>query len=265
MQFYLHTKPCFPAQLTCLVLLLSLIPIFSVSVAAKENIQFSNADYAQLERDYVSAAFGGGYAQVTKFNNVTPLTRSFECQSTVPEKCLATVSLFRNSVPQTEFFRIAMTEGQTDLRLILAEKQRLLGLREELRGRFPNAIFDNSSADCQLYISIVGAVITSAVTVISVDAEPMRAQTCHFVSLYRSLGLSLNDGKSFSDLWGDESDSGLRPTSRDFEELKYRGSVLLLIHACKRLQLGMTRQEVEIELNPDSVCFNQLKNLSDGP
>jgi hypothetical protein len=243
------------------------------SAEAEEGTPFPKFDYVQLERDYVKAAFGGKYVQLTKFNSVTPLTRSFRCDTIDHEKCMATISLFDYSVSESDLLRVKKIKGKGDLRLVLADKGRLRDWRTKLgllyqNGTTPNqnqnSVIDNSSADCQLYVWVAGSVITSAVIVISVDAEPLRAQTCFIANFARSLGLSLNDGRSFADAWGDESSPKSGLTSDYYEELKYRVNVMLLIHACKKLRLGMTKMEVELELTPESECLKGLKELSDG-
>ena len=235
-----------------------------VSAEAENGKPFTKADYDQFETDYIAAAFGGDYVQLTKFNSVTPLNLSIDCDASVRERCLATLSLFKYSVSQSELLRVIVTKTQGEIHLVMADKDRLPALRAEFEKLFHKGTFDSSSADCQLYVSMAGAVITNAVIVISVDTEPLRAQTCFVVNFARSLGLALNDGKSFADAWGSESDPKTGFTSDDYEELKYRINVLLLVHACKRLRPGMTKREVEHELNLDSECLKRLEIISNG-
>jgi hypothetical protein len=190
---------------------------------------------------------------------VTPLTSSFECASSVPEKCLATVSLFKDSVSGSDHLWVERTKGKSDLRLILADKDRLVDLRAKYEELYRGGTIENTSAECQLYVWVAGAVIVRAVTIVSVDAEPLHAQTCFIVNFARSLGLSLNDEKTFADAWGGDGNPKSELTSALYENLKYRIKDLLLIHACKGLRLGMTKREVELELTPESECLKGLR------
>lgn len=250
---------CYRSQIYSFVVLAAFVLVSAHLTWADDVTPFSKSDFDQLERDYVAAAFGGKYDQLTKFVSVTPLTRSFRCDTIDHEKCMKTVSLFNYSVSESDLLRVEKIKGKGDLRLVLADRDKLGEWRSKLEQLFQVGTIDNSSADCQLYVGVVGAVITSAVIVISVDAEPLRAQTCFIVNFARSLGLSLNEGKSFADAWGDETrpKSGLTPEY--FEELKYRINVLLLIHVCKSLRLGMTKSEVELELDSESECMTRLR------
>lgn len=140
---------------------------------------------------------------------MTPLTSSFECASSVTDKCLATTALFKYSFLGSERIWVEWSKGKSDLRLVVADRDRLADLRAKYEKLHRDAgevyrygTMDNTSADCQVYVWVLGSMIVHAVTIISVDAEPLRAQTCFIVNFARSLGLTPNGKGSFADTWG---------------------------------------------------------------
>lgn len=249
------------------LVLLAMAFVLTAGTSAQTNnsLSVSKSDFDQLEKAYTEAAFKGHYVQLTKFNSVTPLTSSFECASSVTDKCLATTALFKYSFLGSERIWVERTKGKSDLRLIVADRDRLADLRAKYEKLHRDAgevyrygTMDNTSADCQVYVWVLGSMIVHAVTIISVDAEPLRAQTCFIVNFARSLGLTPNGKGSFADTWGDADHPRAGLTPAYYEKLRHKMNVLMHIHACKRLQLGMIKEEVELELTPESECLNGL-------
>jgi hypothetical protein len=250
-------------SLLCRLLILPML-LSTFNIAFATNATTSEIDFKDIKETYVAAAFPSGNTQLRKFQNVTPLTYNWGCEAYNRNKCINALQHVSAAISTNASFQLLQTKGKAEFQIVLASKSRLNVLKNSLQQDFKNDTFDNASNDCQLYIRNAGARIEHAVVVVSLDSSVLRIETCLLVNLYRSLGLSLNDGVSFSEGWGTVEKLGKEYSRADFVDLKKRIDLLVYVHSCKQLVAGMSKADVMKELNQHSSCLQELRRDTNG-
>jgi hypothetical protein len=196
---------------------------------------------------------------ILKPSNQHALTLWPRCITADSKKCtgLDITRKLRSSIIRNENNLLEYSKSNPDISVIFADRQIVRAKLAELDETYATGFRDSEDLECALYYQLNDSIISKIVIIISLDAREFKQRMCLANQFFRGLGLSLGSQKTFSELW----DSGAAPLSRtsedEFSKLVDGLSIFTLIHMCRQIVPGMSRQEVLTVLEKN-ICLRGL-------